>query len=131
MPQLNKIIVIHTTADESDAGTDADFALEITKPGTDVRKEFPDLPYDERERGRTDIYEFDVSGDGVNSDDPVFSITMRMTSSEDGWLPQSIFVLGETTTGSTITLGAHPQWGGGWFDRGSDAAGPEAHVIST
>jgi hypothetical protein len=131
MPQLNRIFVTHTTADESDAGSDADFQLRIRMPGDDVIRDFPDLPHDERERGRTDFYEFDVSGDNVNSDDPVFRITMKMINTDDGWLPQSIFVIGETTTGGIVTLGAHPQWSDGWFDRGSDAAGPEEHVISS
>jgi hypothetical protein len=130
MPQLNKITVIHTTANENDADTDADFQLQIAKPGGDVLRTFPGLPHDEREKGRTDQYEFDVSGDNVNSDDPSFALVMRIINSDDGWLPKSIFAFGETTDGNTVVLGSHPQWDGGWFDRGDDAAGPEEHVIS-
>jgi hypothetical protein len=130
MPRLNTITVIHTTKNESDAGTDADFVLEIVKQGQDVLKEFPDLPHDERERGRTDQYDFDVSGDDVDSSDPFFSISMRLVNSEDGWLPKSVFVFGQTVNGDNVVLGSHPEWNDGWFDRGSDAAGPEVHTIS-
>jgi len=124
-------LVVHTTADKAYAGTDADFQLQIGRPGDDLVKDFPDLPHDERERGRTDLYVFDVAGDNVNSDDPNFGLTMRMINSEDGWLPESMLVLGQTFSGEAIVLGSHPQWNGGWFDRGSDAEGPEAHVISS
>ncbi len=130
MPQLNAIRVIQTTADETDADTDADFQLQIFKPSGDELLDFPDLPHDEREKGRTDRYRFDVSGLGVNSDDPSFGLAIRMVSSTDGWLPASIEVLGETTTGGTVVLGSHDPWTAGWFDRGSNAAGPDRHVIS-
>jgi hypothetical protein len=130
MPLLSTIRVIHTTSNVDDAGTDADFQLQVERNGGDVLREFPDLPHDERERGRTDHYEFDVSGEGVNSDDPSFAITMRMISSEDGWLPQSIFVSGDTFDGNTVLLGSHPQWDRGWFDKGDDPAGPVEHRIT-
>jgi hypothetical protein len=72
MPQLNAIRVIQTTADVKDANCDAGFQLQIFRSGGDVLLDFPDLPYDERERGRTDRYRFDVSGLGVDSSDPSF-----------------------------------------------------------
>jgi hypothetical protein len=134
MPQLNRIFVIHTTADEEDADSDADFQLQIARSvPPDVLRTFEDLDHDDRERGRTDQYEFDVSGDNVNTDDPALAkgggIIMRMINSDDGWLPKSIFVLGETIDGKTVVLGSHPQWDGGFFDTGHD---PDisSHVIS-
>ncbi|GAA2687324.1 hypothetical protein [Actinoplanes palleronii] len=130
MPLLSGITVIHTTKDESDAGTDADFVLEIERPGDHVELDFPNLPHNERERGRTDQYQFDVSKENLDSDDPFFKIRMRLIGSEDGWLPQSIFVFGQTVGGTTVVLGAHPEWSDGWFDKGSDAAGPDVHTIS-
>lgn len=132
MPPLTRLFVVQTTADIDDAGTDAGFQLQIARPGGDVLMDFPDLEHDERERGRTDQYEFDLSGVAppVNSDDPGFSIIMRMVSTEDGWLPSSIFVFGQTTAGTTIPLGSHPSWSFGAFDRGAGAGGLDAHVIS-
>jgi hypothetical protein len=55
---------------------------------------------------------------------------MRMTNTNDGWLPESIFVIGQGPGGYHL-IGAHSYWPTNkWFDRGSDAAGPDEHVIS-
>ena len=129
MAQINGLTIIQTTADESDAGTDGSFQLQVGKPGADVVRSFPDLPYDERERGRTDRYFFDLSGEDVDSDAPDFEIGIR-TLSNDGWLPSSIFVIGHTSDSRSVVLGSHPTWTDGWFDSGSDAAGPPYHVVS-
>jgi hypothetical protein len=90
MARINGLTIIQTTADETDAGTDGGFQLQIARPGGDVLRTFPDLPYDERERGRTDQYFFDLSGENVDSNAPGFQVIMR-TLSADGWLPSSIF----------------------------------------
>jgi hypothetical protein len=129
MPELNAIRVIHTTADESTAETDADFQLQIFRTGEDILLDFPELPHDERERGRTDRYRFDVSGMGVDSSDPSFGLVMRMVTTTDGWLPASIEVLGETTTGQTVVLGSHDPWTDGAFDRQNPDAS-DTHLIS-
>jgi hypothetical protein len=129
MPQLNAIRVIQTTADVKDANCDAGFQLQIIRSGGDLLLEFPDLPHDERERGRTDRYRFDVSGMGVDSSDPSFGLVMRMVTTTDGWLPASIEVLGETTTGQTVVLGSHDPWTDGAFDRQNPDAS-DTHLIS-
>jgi hypothetical protein len=129
MPPIIGLTVINTTADEDDADTDADFQLQIARLGQDLVLTEPDLPHDERERGRTDQYFYDLSGQGVDSDAPGFQITMRILSS-DGWLPSSIFVIGHTPNAGNVVLGSHPTWTDGWFDSGDDPAGPVEHVIS-
>jgi hypothetical protein len=129
MPQLNTIRVIQTTADESNADTDAGFQLQIFRSGEDVLLDFPDLAHNERERGGTDRYRFDVSGLGIDSSDPSFGLAMRMVSTDDAWLPASIDVLAETVTGETVVLGSHDPWTE-WFDRGSNPAGSDTHMIS-
>ncbi len=129
MPQLNSITVIQTTANESNAGTDAGFQLQIFRSGGDVLLDFPALDQEEREPGLTERYRFDVSGFGIDSSDPSFGLAMRMVSTEDAWLPASIEVLGQTVTGETVVLGSHDPWTE-WFDRGDNPAGPDTHVIS-
>jgi hypothetical protein len=135
MPLLKRIFVIHTTADEDDAETDANFQIQVVTPGGDFIQTFPEpitgSDHNQRERGRTDEYEFNVEGKGVDTQDSVFEIRMRMISTTDGWLPTRIWVLGETRENQIIVVAAHPEWQGGWFDRGDDAAGPEEHVISS
>ena len=128
MARISGLTIIHTTAYD-DADTDADFQLQVARPGGDLLLTFPDLPHDEREGGRTDQYFFDLSGEIVDSDAPGFQVIMRILSS-DGWLPSSIFVIGHTPDGGNVVLGSHPTWTEGWFDSGDDPAGPAEHAIS-
>src|SRR5829696_806334 len=151
MPKLKNILVAHTThSKEEDARSTADFTLEIAKgSGTPVSKTFPKdkncLHRNEpaRQPGQLDLYQFDVSADNVNSDEPGFRITMKIQSG-DPWLPQSIFILGHTDIGQIVLLGYHPQWGSDtrrtpiettmWFDKKvgtSDLVGLDTRVISS
>ena len=130
MARLKKIIVIHETSKVKDGNTDAAFELQFTKVGNDPDPilPFPDLPHNEREKGRTDKYEFDVFSKDVDSDG---KIVMRMTTTSDGWLPKNMWVIGETVDNERLLLGAHPQWPiDGWFDKGSNPAGPREHIIA-
>jgi PLAT/LH2 domain len=126
MADLNRIFVIHTTADEDDANSDGNFELVVSRPNGDLFL-FLDTPdYDDRERGDTDQYEFDVSNEGVTTDSV---LSIRMTSTDDGWLLKSVWAIGQTVAGSFEVLAAHPVWENGWFDRG-DPATPDTHQIS-
>jgi len=136
MAMLNTIFVVHTTKNVPNAGTNADFALEIERvTGVDGRGRpvvnriplpFPDLPHDERERGRTDSYRFPVSRHRIGSDRS-FEIYMHMLNTEDGWLPESIFVIGIGPGFGHVVLGSHQSWSG-WFDR-NDRNSLSRHLI--
>jgi hypothetical protein len=53
-----------------------------------------------------------------------------MISTTDGWLPQNLFLLGETTGGNAIVLGYFPNWPADkWFDRGHNNT-PDTYVIT-
>ncbi|MDA2895512.1 hypothetical protein PDG61_31730 [Mycolicibacterium sp. BiH015] len=111
---------MHTTRNVADAGTDAAFHLYLTWVDDGGRVSltlpFPDLAHNERERGRTDYYRFNVSGKGVDTSRSL-QIYMTMLNSVDGWLPSSLFVIGRTTAGQFLVLGAHPNWPSDtWFD---------------
>ncbi|OHU52345.1 hypothetical protein BKG82_18955 [Mycobacteroides chelonae] len=136
MAFITTIIVVHTTRNVTNANTDAAFELRLRWLGMDQNDprraiRFPDLPYDERERGRTDMYKFDVSGangQGVNTANGL-QIFMRMLGNAgDGWLPKSIFVLGSGPRTKPIVLGWYSSWSrDDWFD--TDEPQPE-HLIS-
>jgi hypothetical protein len=129
MPELQTVIVLHTTSLKENAHTNADFVLEITHSGPRFRKEFPS-DMEHRELGRTDVYPFDVRGQGIDSDDPQLKVIMRMLpESVDGWLPQAIYVVGYISPDETVLLGDHSEWRN-WFDRGVGAEGVETHTIS-
>jgi hypothetical protein len=131
MPRINGLTVIHTTADEENAGSDADFQLQVVLPGEDLLLPFENLPnHDDRERGNTEQYDFDLSGADVDSDAQGFQVIMRIVepNADDGWLPSSILVIGHTANGVDVVLGSHPDWRAEhptdpWFDLGgADAA---------
>jgi hypothetical protein len=128
MPKLKTIIVIHTTSKEAHADSSADFWLEIGGPGDDVTVPFPKNP-NQRQPGKLDIYQIDVSNRNVNSDAAGFSLIMTMKS-RDGWLPTAISVLGRTADDELWLLGNHPFWDQGWFDSGDDSVGEPSHEIS-
>jgi hypothetical protein len=130
MPELKTIVVVHTTADEPNAGSDANFELEIGRPGADLVKPFPNNPnVNERERGQMDLYKIDVSRDNVNTEVAGFNLVMKIKSG-DGWLPASILVFGESKDHELIVLGDRQIWEDGWFDKGPGSVGEEAHTIS-
>jgi hypothetical protein len=129
MADLNRIFVIHTTANDDDANSDANFELVVTRPVGEPVFMILDTPnHDDRERGQTDQYVLDVS-----SVDPRVTtestLLVRMVSDDDGWLPKSMWAIGETTSGSFEVLAAHPEWGNRWFDRG-DPETPDQYTIS-
>ena len=135
MAKLNSLFVVHTTKNVANAETDADFHLFITVavPVDDAHRSvtllFPDQPHDERERGRTDSYRFDVSHEHLYTERGL-TIWMTMLNGTDGWLPKSVFLIGVTDSGESRVLGGHPDWPSGqWFDRG-DPAHDAGYVIA-
>jgi hypothetical protein len=130
MPKLKTIVVIHTTSTKENANSAADFSLEIGRPGQDVTVPFPRNP-NQRQRGKLDVYQIDVSQHDVDSTGPGFSLIMTIRS-DDGWLPLSIYVLGHTEAGDLELLGDHAFWDqeDGWFDSGAAAEGRPSHEIT-
>lgn len=72
-----------------------------------------------------------MSQHAVDSSGPGFNLIMTIKSA-DGWLPLSIYVLGQTEEGDLELLGDHPFWDqeDGWFDSGVDAEGDASHEIT-
>jgi hypothetical protein len=113
MPTLNTIVVVHTTSTGTDADTDGQFELRIyDESEKDVFvQRFHDSPENEREKGQTDAYHFDVSEIGIDSE-TISRIEMKKTTRlEDNWIPSSMFVVGLGDDQSYV-LGAHPRWRG-------------------
>ncbi|WP_330256256.1 hypothetical protein OG874_17855 [Nocardia sp. NBC_00565] len=130
MVQVNTIFVVHTTKNETNAGSDANFELEIERQGGGgvLELSFPDLKHDDRAQGRTDSYRFDVSKQRIDSTNLI--VNMQMLDTNDGWLPESIFVIGITSTAAHVLLGSHPNWPSTrWFDR-NDSRYQAKHRIS-
>jgi hypothetical protein len=124
MAKLETIWVIHTTSTAKDADTDDKFEVWLPAGGKkgDSPGEFlrtPNLPHDERERGRTDQYEFDVRKLGIDHTEARGNVRLA-TLGSDGWLPSSIWVIGRTVDGKHHILAARPRWRSrDWFSTDS------------
>jgi hypothetical protein len=113
MPTVQTIWVVHTTSTRTNADTDGGFTLIINGISGDqvAALQFPDLPHDERERGRTDEYRFaDLSRFRILSesiDDNTFCIRAR---SDDAWLPKTVWIIGQTEEGDYTLLAGDGSW---------------------
>jgi hypothetical protein len=129
MATLRYVWVIHTTSTAANAGTDEGFELIIrsqVNPQAIVgTRRYPDLPHDERERGRTDQYRFDVRDLGVDMfglNEDNFCIRIL---GDDAWLPASIWIIGQDVQGARRLLAGVPTWPDDlWFS--TDASEGEA-----
>ncbi len=135
MAVLDTVYVIHTTSTAPQSDTDDGFVLRIpatgkqdTADGFIAKLDFPSQPHDNRERGRTDYYEFDVRGLGVEHEEARGRFEIE-TKGKDAWRPSSIWILGKLRNGRFRILGASPDWpSGNKFSRES-GEGRVAHVV--
>jgi PLAT/LH2 domain len=114
MAKLRYLWVIHTTSTAADANTDDRFELQVrgtVNPQAIIAQlRFPDLPHNERERGRTDQYRFSMDTYDVDMfgfDESSFSI---ITFGHNAWLPSSIWVIGQDVEGTRRLLASVPKW---------------------
>lgn len=133
MTALRYLWVIHTTSADENAGTDEGFQLRILSqinPNAVVAEfEFPDLQHDERERGRTDEYRFDVSEleiDMVGLDEDNFCVEIL---GDDAWLPHSIWIIGQDVEGTRQLLASVPEWPKDLLFSTDEAEGEASHCL--
>jgi hypothetical protein len=133
MAIIDTLFVVHTTRNVANAGTDAAFELAITGVQMHpVKRPFPDLPHNERERGRTDSYHFDLTGENVDTARGLRFYMRMLGNSGDGWLPRSIFVIGAGPRIAPMVIGWHPDWPrNGWFDTNEPPHPPEHEIGRT
>lgn len=131
MATLKWIYVLHSTdPNHEDAGSDSNFELIATRKSGqgDYRKRFSKWPgsrHDEREKGRTDEYRFDVTDKGITTES---QLKIRIIE-EDGWLPCSMWAIGLTESNEFVVLASRPNWDRGWINRGSDIPKEEEEVL--
>ncbi|NUU18491.1 hypothetical protein HP550_14640 [Cellulomonas humilata] len=114
--RLDHFWVIHTTSSTPDADTDdgVSIGLLFTQPNPqfEIWMDFPDLPHDERERGRTDQYRFNIVESETNISMDLLgprNFALR-TKGRDAWLPESIWVIGQDVDGNRRLLVGLPRW---------------------
>jgi hypothetical protein len=116
MARLDHFWVIHTTSTQDDADTEDGFrlGLRFTQPNPEfvIWLDFPDLSHDEREKGRTDQYRFNI----VESETPIAMELLQArnfiiaTKGSDAWLPDSIWIIGQDVNRARRLLVGIPRW---------------------
>lgn len=132
MADLDHFWMIYTTSTKSDADTEGSFRLGLlfTQPNInfEIWLNFPDLPHDERERGRTDQYRFNI----VERETPISMNLLQPrnfvieTTGNDAWLPDSIWIIGEDVNSNRELLVGIPRWPSNlWFSTDPSEGSPQ------
>jgi hypothetical protein len=92
---INRLLVMMTTANSDDAGTDSTVTLRVTTSGgTEVVDfDFPDTPQEDQETGQANLYLAPVGSGFTKASLAADSIRLSI-SGTDAWLPDSFFVFG-------------------------------------
>ena len=91
---INRLLLMMTTADSEDSGTNDRISLRITTSGGLRVVDFiPDTPQDEQERGQANFYFVPVDSPFTKNSLAGNSIRLS-TSGTDAWLPASFFLFG-------------------------------------
>jgi hypothetical protein len=110
MAVIEDLFLIQTTSFMPDSESDDAFVLEVQSQGQRATLDFPDLPHNERERGRTDEYRFDLR-DHEFDDQQIRPGDMRITTrGGDAWRPQAFWVITRNVDGEFRLLVAIPDW---------------------
>lgn len=123
--RINRLVMLMTTRNVSDAGTDSKIELQITSNGSViVNYEIPDTPQWEQEKAQANFYLIPVEANSLtkNSIDD-FSIRLSIKGS-DAWRPESFFLFGADTIEGRINqlvpLVHMPTWNKGWLSTDGD-----------
>lgn len=108
MALLNDLWIFHTTSETEQSQTNEMFNLVITCAGIETIIQFPNLNHNEREKGRTDEYHFDLRTKGIN-DQNAIELRMEITG-PNGWLPKSIWAVSLDDLGEFKVLAHNPDW---------------------
>ncbi len=117
--QINRLLMMMTTADVSDAGTNSGIELQISTGGAVVVDfDIPNTPQEEQERAQANFYYVPVNSRFTAGDLASDSIQLSIKGS-DKWLPSSFFLFGlDDATGRPeflVPLVHIRDWNLGWL----------------
>jgi hypothetical protein len=132
---IQRLLLLVSTADRRDAGTEDTVQLEIRGPNGPnfFSAVIKNTPQDDLDRNRSNWYEFPVSPPFTTHDFNVAHgrITLTMLG-EDAWLPGSLFLFGlDTATGRPtrlVPLASVPTWDKGWLSA-DESEGTESVLL--
>ena len=129
---ISRLLMLMTTADVENAGTDDTIELQITDAAGSIIVDYdvPDTPQQDQERAQANFYFVPVGSRFTKNDLNAGSIRLRIQGS-DAWLPQSFFLFGldgaAGRPGSLVPLVHIPNWTLGWMS--TDPGEGESSVI--
>ncbi len=110
MTIIEDLWVIHTTSLEALADTDDRFSLQIQSQRQRAVIVFPDLAYNEREKGQTDEYHFSLR-DWQFDDEKIQPGEIEMlTHGTNRWLPSSFWVISRNVNKEYRILIVNHNW---------------------
>jgi hypothetical protein len=87
----------------------------VSEGGNSFKADLDNSNQDERERGQTGCHELKLSEEDGLDDTQLKEILLQIHDSDNAWMPESIWVIGENVDGDCKLLSAHPNWHS-WFD---------------
>lgn len=120
--RINRLLLLMTTADRRDAGTDSPLDLQVSAGGgIVVNHQIPDTPQNDQERGEANLYFIPVPNPFTKSS--VSTITLAIQGT-DAWLPESLFLFGLDIANGRPTqmapLVSMTSWQLGWLSSDSE-----------
>lgn len=116
---IRRLVMLMTTRNASDAGTDSKIELQITRNGSViVNYDIPDTPQWEQERAQANFYLIPVESNLTKNSIDDFSIRLTIKGT-DAWRPDSFFLFGadaiEGRINQLVPLVHMPSWSKGWL----------------
>jgi len=91
------------TRNNAGSQTDSRTVMVVNQGGLDrLHHTFQDTPQSDQERGDANLYEIDVAGDGIETDNLDNAYVRIGIRGSDEWRPEHVFVWGERATGGDI-----------------------------
>jgi hypothetical protein len=106
MAVLKRLWVAMLTRDTEDSGTEDRIVLIVNEDGVEkLHHTFPNTPQDDQDRGQPNLYEIDVKGRNIRSENLTNSSIRMGIRGSDFWHPEHVLVWGEdSSSGAVIPL---------------------------
>jgi hypothetical protein len=97
--QIDRLWTAMLTDESTDADTDSSIHVSVNTNGVErLNHTFPDTQQTDQERGIANLYDVDVTDNGIQSEQLTDSSIRLGINGDDAWRPRHVFVFGEGVT---------------------------------
>src|SRR5258708_12082396 len=97
--QINRLWTAMLTRESRDSETDSSIHVSVNTNGVErLNHTFSDTQQTDQERGIANLYDVDVTDNGIQSEQLTDSSIRLGINGDDAWRPQHVFVFGEGVT---------------------------------